>query len=368
MYDVAVVGGGPAGAATARRLASQGRSVVLLERSRFDRPRVGETLAPGVQPLLRNLGVWDRFARLGALPSWGTRSIWGARGPATHSHLISGYGCAWHVDRLMFDRMLVDASVAAGARLHTGTAVARSRYDNAGWQLVTTAGDFIYCRVVVDATGRRAAVGRALGARRLAFDRLTAVTRTWKAVGVQREQYLLVETSADGWWYSAPLPGDTMIAMLMTDADLCRRYVLSDSAYWDARLHLAPCTAARIRGASPSTPARVHPAASHRLLRRDDPRPWLAVGDAALAVDPVSGSGVPRALRTAEAATYTASQLLDRPEDAAALIVAYEDARNDEFTTYLTERASYYAMERRYRTPFWARRKGLSRPSRIEVR
>jgi flavin-dependent dehydrogenase len=124
MYDAAVVGGGPAGSATARRLALQGRTVVLLERSRFDRPRVGETLGPVVQPLLRDLGVWDRFLRLGALPSWGTRSIWGAPEPATHSHLMSGYGCGWHVDRLRFDRMLADAAVAAGAVLHTGISVA----------------------------------------------------------------------------------------------------------------------------------------------------------------------------------------------------------------------------------------------------
>lgn len=91
------------------------------------------------------------------------------------------------------------------------------------------------------------------------------------------------------------------------------------------------------------------------------------MGDAALAVDPVSGSGVPRALRTAESATATVSQLLDRPQDAAAQIAAYEHARHDECTTYLTERTGYYAMEMRYRTPFRARRKGPSHSIRMEV-
>ena len=128
----------------------------------------------------------------------------------------------------------------------------------------------------------------------------------------------MVETAAEGWWYTAPLPGSAMIGMLMTDADLCRRHALAGNTNWQARLRSAPCTAARMRMAPPSTLPRVHPAASHRLLRADDPRPWLAVGDAALAVDPLSGSGVPRALRTAETATRTVSQLLDRPSDAAA--------------------------------------------------
>jgi flavin-dependent dehydrogenase len=365
MYDVAVVGGGPAGATTARRIALLGRSVALLERSHYDRPRVGETLAPVVQPLLKDLGVWDRFSGLGALPSWGTRSIWGASAPAANSHLMSGYGCGWHIDRLGFDRMLADAAVSAGAVLHTGTSVVRSRYDNPGWQLVTGTGEAIRCRVLVDATGRRAAVGRALGARRWAFDRLTAVAGICKPINVEQEQYLLVEAVADGWWYSAPQPEGAVISMLMTDADVCRRHGLADPADWQAHMRLAPWTAKRIGGVRPAMPPTVHPAASHRLLRDGDPRPWLAVGDAALAVDPVSGSGVPRALRTAQSATAAVSQILDH--DGAASITSYERARNDECTAYLTERAWYYAMENRYRSPFWARRTDLGGLGRSEV-
>jgi flavin-dependent dehydrogenase len=100
----------------------------------------------------------------------------------------------------------------------------------------------------------------------------------------------------------------------------------------------------------------VHPCASHRLVRPGDRRPWLAVGDAALAVDPVSGSGVVRALRTAEAAAHTIVSILDSPYETPQLLAAYEAAHDRECTTYLTERARYYGIERRYRTPFWARR------------
>ena len=101
----------------------------------------------------------------------------------------------------------------------------------------------------------------------------------------------------------------------------------------------------------------MHSAASHRLLAARDERPWIAVGDAALAVDPVSGSGVLRALRTAESAADTAARLLDRPGDAAALLARYESARNGECTAYLTDRARYYGTVRHYATPFWMRRR-----------
>src|SRR5262245_61751299 len=59
--DVAVVGGGPGGAATAIACATRGKSVVLIERELFARERPGETLHPGVEPLLKRLGVGDRL-------------------------------------------------------------------------------------------------------------------------------------------------------------------------------------------------------------------------------------------------------------------------------------------------------------------
>lgn len=358
-YDAVVVGAGPAGAATARRLASRGRSVALLERSRFDRPRIGETLAPAVQPLLRDLGVWDLFLDLAPLPSWGTRSVWAGVEPATRSHLSSGYGSGWHVDRLAFDRMLAAGAVAAGAALRTGTVVAGCAWDGARWEVVLTTGEAVHGRLLVDATGRRAALGRVLGARRLAFDRLVGVSATWAGVPLADEHYLLVETAADGWWYSAPLPEASIVGVLMTDADLCRREGLADAARWRGRLGVTTATAARVGGRHPATAPRVYPAASHRLLRVGDHRPWLAVGDAALAVDPVSGSGVLRALRTAGIAAVTAADLLDQPDAATASLAYYEAARNDECTTYLTERATYYGIERRFRSPFWSRRSSV---------
>ncbi|MGW6200028.1 NAD(P)/FAD-dependent oxidoreductase [Kribbella sp. NPDC055110] len=382
-YDVVVAGGGPAGAATALRLARAGHTVALLERSSFDRPRVGETLAPSIQPLLRELGVWERFVALGPLPSWGTRSIWSSTEPAAHSHLESGSDSGWHVDRRLFDRMLFDAAAAAGASVSLGTSLIDCRYDGT-WQLTCSNGRRLTARVLIDATGRSATIGRSLGARRIAFDHLVGITAQWSDVDVTTEQYLLIESVPDGWWYTAPLPGNVMVGMLMTDADICRHQNLATSAPW--RIHLQSTTATALRLSTALRPAtrvgfatslgaatrptasdgtsaarfptspRVYSAASHRLVRPGDSRPWLAVGDAALAVDPISGSGVPRALRTAEAAATTATHLLLHPADPAP-IKSYESTRNTECTTYLSTRADYYAVALPHPAPFWTRRK-----------
>jgi flavin-dependent dehydrogenase len=99
----------------------------------------------------------------------------------------------------------------------------------------------------------------------------------------------------------------------------------------------------------------VFPAVSQRLRRAAYDARWLAVGDAALAVDPISGSGVVRALRTARAAAATVLAMLTGDESRP--IAAYEAERDRECTQYLRERAQYYGAERRWDSaPFWRRR------------
>ena len=172
---------------------------------------------------------------------------------------------------------------------------------------------------------------------------------------VERETYVLVEATGDGWWYSAPLPGGGMIAMMMTDGDLCRRLGLVAPDAWAAHLASAPITRTRVAGCHVVTAPRVFSAASHRLRRPARPSPWLAVGDAALAVDPISGSGVVRALRTARAGVNAALAVLETGSLEA--ITAYETERDGECSRYLEERAMYYALERRWPDrPFWVRR------------
>ena len=378
VFDVAVVGAGPAGSAIARWLALRGRRVALIERTRFDVPRVGESLAPAVQPLLRDLGLWKAFQALAPLPSFGTRSHWGEATPRVHSHVMNPWGSGWHVERLAFDRMLAESARQAGATPFFGAAVAgceESRKSEAGWRLTLRAataggddrspeharaadrGHTMSARILVDATGRSARLASRLGAWRLPLDQLVAAAVRFDGVDVERETYVLVETTPDGWWYSAPIPGGGMIAMIMTDGDLCRRLRLNKADAWSARLQTAPVTRARLAGTRPGGGPRVFSAVSHRLRRPvpDRSSPWLAVCDAALAVDPISGSGVVRALRTARAGADAVLAVLDTGSTAP--IARYETERDLECGRYLEERAMYYALERRFPDqPFWARR------------
>jgi flavin-dependent dehydrogenase len=363
VFDVAVIGAGPAGAATARRLACAGCDVLLIERSNFEAPRVGETLAPSVQPLLAELGLWDRFSAMQPLPSWGTRSFWGDAEAQSHSHLSSPWGCGWHIDRRAFDRMLSQAAAEAGAEFRPQTRLRDCASRSQHWDLAfdNQSGQMWRqrARVLVDASGRGARLAQRLGARRLVFDALVGVSTQFSGVCEADQGYTLVESSAEGWWYSAPAGGDTLMTMLMTDADLCGRADLAQRPAWQRRLDDTVATCARIGAAPMRWGPHAFSAASQRLQRNDPFARWLAVGDAALAVDPVSGSGVPRALRSAcSAATAIVEMLQGRVEGP---IAAYEETCDREFLTYLDERESCYAMEPRWMNePFWQRRRGAA--------
>lgn len=359
-FDVAVVGAGPAGAATARALSLSGCRVLLVERGSFNEVRVGETLAPSVQPLLASLGIWGRFMALNPLPSWGTRSHWGGADPQEHSHVFSPYGCGWHIERQKFDRMLAATAAEAGATLCTDTRLLACEVMGVtGWLLTfashdTSTATSVTASVVVDATGRHARLARRLGAQREVIDKLVGLTAQFTDTSDDGQCYTLVEAAPDGWWYSAPIGDRKIVTMLMTDSDLCKHHDFASDDGWSRQLEDAQLTAARIRSAQRVWGPRPFSALSHRLVRDSSVTPWIAVGDAALAVDPASGSGVVRALRSAHAG---AAAILDHLHGLPNALSEYEAELDAEWKRYQEQRTLYYQMESRWpASPFWLRR------------
>lgn len=362
--DVAVLGGGPAGAAAALTLARAGRTVSVIERSRDDRPRVGETLPPSARPLLARLGLWNEFLAAGHLPSPSVLSVWGNDTPYENHAILNPHGTGWHLDRHRFDRMLFDAARRAGAtawcgaRLHTCAPLPDGR-----WELAFTddSGDpawphRVRATAVIDATGRAATFARRQHARRINTDRLIGLVM----FGDRREtgagddscgRSTLVEACADGWWYSAVLPDGRLIAVYMTDADLvqCR----DRRAFWQAQLRLAALTRGRLAGRTVQGLPRIVSASSSRLDGTGGPR-WLAAGDAVAALDPLSSQGLVNALKTGVRAGETVDQHLGGDAKA---IEEYTIEIEGVLREYGRLRAVYYGRERRWRQSlFWRRR------------
>jgi hypothetical protein len=125
-YDVVVVGGGPAGSTTSALLAQAGRRVLVLERERFPRYHIGESLLSATLPILAHVGVLDEIERHGFVKKPGGTFLWGSsKDPWTFwfREDPGGYPHAFHVLRSEFDAILLRHSSRQGAEVLEGTAV-----------------------------------------------------------------------------------------------------------------------------------------------------------------------------------------------------------------------------------------------------
>ena len=366
-YDVAVLGGGPAGAAAAlslRQLRPELR-VVLVEASRYSAWRAGETLSPGCRELLAGLDCWECFQNERFLESFGMRAVWGGDEPYDHEFLFSARGNGWHLDRARFDAMLCAAAEAAGTEVFAEARFAgaeRSERDGDHWKLSLRrngAIERLAATWVIEATGRSAAFAVRQGARRLAADRLVGVAMRFRAPAA--DATTLVEAQPDGWWYSAATPEGGLVVVWMSDADLVRQSSLGAGPNWFEQLARSRHTAARVAGATPEGGPIIRAAHSQRLSEFTG-RGWLAAGDAACTFDPLSSQGILKALRTGKIASFVVLDALDGR--AASSLARYERLLADEYRQYLETRGWFYGQERRWpASPFWASRQLIPAPS-----
>lgn len=342
-FDVLVAGGGPAGSALALGLAREGCRVGLMEATALDSPRYGETLPPEINPVLRQLGLWDAFQKLSPVEAVGMISVWGDPSPVEVDFVRNVHGPGWHIDRKQFDRMLANEAGRAGAKIYSPRRVEKCEREGDGWQ-VGKCGS----RILVDACGRNGlriedSVEREIEDELLAI----ALSISYSGKPVQ-DLRTCVETTSDGWWYSALLPEGTLMAMFFTDPEIYRREGISIYE----QLKAAPLTAQRLENGHIRDSRVLHVTSSCRKTLLGNG--WLTVGDSASSYDPLSGRGVFKALQHARSAACGIMAHLNGNKEA---ISMYATQVRREFDEYVRQRRVYYASERRWlEHAFWQAR------------
>src|ERR1700722_15490838 len=153
-----IAGAGPAGAATAIALADFAPElrVCIADAPCADRLRVGETVPPQIEPLLRHLGLWPAFAADGHRPSYRTVSAWGGPELVSNEFLFQTRQVGWRLDRARFDTMMRTAAGAPATCIAAKIdAVLR---EGSGWGVRLCDGTRHTARFIVDATGRGSVV------------------------------------------------------------------------------------------------------------------------------------------------------------------------------------------------------------------
>jgi flavin-dependent dehydrogenase len=371
--DVIVIGGGPAGCSAAIALSRAGFAVTILERSRSETARIGETLPPEARQWLTALGVWEKFRADGHLESPGIVSAWGGPDLYENDFIGNPNGPGWHVDRRRFDLMLVRVTEESGVEVLRGVrrisinhaARYRASADFAlavGLSAVWHVGALVDGKplerqgtILIDATGRSSSVACRFGGRRIVYDRLVGLVGlvSQGSTPTSADRRTVVESVGCGWWYTAPLPDGTRVATFLTDADLVRVGRGAREQLWTRQIQQAAYTMDTLGTEMPERGLRVVCARSARLDGMGKPK-LLAVGDAVASFDPLSSQGVTWALESGMAAARAIDATLRGDRHA---IDDYLRWVKTEFAGYMVLRSEYYRGERRWPdSSFWARR------------
>jgi flavin-dependent dehydrogenase len=328
--DAIVVGGGPAGSATAIGLARRGFDVLLLDARQFPRSKpCGDAVSPGAIPLLSDLGVWETICGTPChfIDGWSLRSPGGTWFETLFDPTRTGSPArGLCIDRATLDDVLVDAARNAGVEVRERTKVfdlVRPSGRIEGVIARGPGGPPIEChaRMVVGADGLRSRVARRLGPVVRGRRARLALVGRWSGVAglAERGEMRISEEGVLGHaTLGSGISNLTMTVPIDRAPELAPDplpFFIENAAQYGLGAALA--TAELMRPIEVTGPFELRPA------RRTAPGALL-VGDAAGYLDPFTGQGVYRALDGAALAVVAVARALECPTEEAAAFRSYE--------------------------------------------
>jgi flavin-dependent dehydrogenase len=352
--DVFIVGGGPAGLSAAIALAMDGScKTVVANREAMPRRKVGEVLPPKVCTQLSNLGLWDTFLDCHPIPCAGVSAWWGDCERRDWDYIRSPFHTGWFIDRSLFEQQLARRASILNVQIANAHRVTHCERTNSGiWEIRTSSrseGDRRwFAKVLICADGRSGSMKSVYGTRSR-FDSLIGLVQ-YGTIAREWEPRLWLESTPEGWFYSAPVPNNGFVSVFLTDADFL--YKDAESAYTRA-LGAAPWTAARLTNSTILHPIKTVNASVGRVTKFAG-LGFVVIGDAAYSPDPLRGHGIQNCLRHAQLCVSATKKYLDGNEN------AFEEVRvmhEREFEDFVEGLQRQYTNEARWRSsPFWLRR------------
>lgn len=352
-YDVAIIGGGPAGSTAATFLARQGRRVIVLEREKFPRFHIGESLLPYSMGAFDRLGVREKMdasfvPKHGGLiaTTCGTRSV--------KFYFKDGFRLkhrqAYQVRRADFDKMLLDNAAENGAVVHEQTTVEHVAFSDDAVTLKlkpneATRANEIKARYVVDCSGRNTVIGSFFKLKQ-SYAHLQKFSVYAHFDGVTRDEgidgSLIRLIRGEGFWFwMIPVSETrTSVGLVMDVADF-KKQKRSPEDMLEMTIRVQPVMWERMQNAERVTPVYSAGDYSYRNSSLVGDR-WLLAGDAAGFIDPIFSTGVFLAIRSGEQAADAIDLALRKPNEQRRAFKKYETSVKRVMNMYLRFVTAWY--------------------------
>jgi geranylgeranyl reductase family protein len=348
-YDVAIIGGGPAGSTAATLLSKAGRRVIVLEREKFPRFHIGESLLPFSMQTFTRLGLQEKL-RAHFVEKFGGEIAEAGGEKAAKFYFKDGFRSrtdrSYQVTRSKFDKMLLDHAGESGAEICEETCVDDVAFDDDGVTLFLRPSENIRAKYLIDASGRNSVIGNKFKLKKN-YQHLQKLSLFAHYEGLERETGIdgtltrMVRT-LDSWFWVIPLENNrTSIGIVLEAADF-KKSGLSAEQFFERAIAEQPLVRNRIGDGRRISQVYTAADFSYRSQKLTGDR-WLLAGDAAGFIDPVFSSGVFLAVLAGEQAADVLHEVLDHPKRARRLFRHYERLINRAMDVYLRFVESWYA-------------------------
>jgi halogenation protein CepH len=376
--EVVVVGGGPGGSTLATLVAMRGHNVVLLEKEKFPRWQIGESLLPStVHGVCRLTGVADEIAKAGFTKKRGGTQLWGAnREPWTFAFSVSPKmtgetSYAYQVERSKFDQILLDHARHMGVDVREQHEVADVSSDEdrvRGVSYTDADGNqgTIHAKYVVDASGNKSRIYQRAGATRQYSEFFRSLALFGYFEGGNRlpqpnSGNILSCAFDSGWFWYIPLTPDLTSVGAVVRRELASKIQGDPEQALMALIAECPMISDYLRDASRVTQGEYGELRVRKDYSYANTKFWrpgmVLIGDAACFVDPIFSSGVHLATYGALLAARSINSVLAQTVDEDTAFREFEQRYRREFGVYYEFLVAFYDLNVNEDSYFWSAKK-----------